>query len=142
MSQSPRKPSGYWKETSTQLKFMEDVAKRLSIHGILTFPFFLASFFVDITSFRDWYSISKSQFLDAGGGGLLNRHRGSLLRVLQSIYPDQQWSFYRFSHPHHVTTGSKFFSKTQHLLLRYIKNVSPAHCFDNIQDNSSSGSVV
>ncbi len=67
--------------------------------------------------------MSLTQFNAAGGSGLINRY-GSLTKLLQTFYPEHQWDAYRFSKPHQLAKGKKFYSKTQYALLQTIKSVS------------------
>ncbi len=134
-----RRPSGYW-DIKTQKSFMDDLAKKFSIFH---------SFFVDhmdITSPHQWYNVSISQVTSAGGGGLIWKYNGSLLKTLQALYPEHEWFNYRFSRPHHITKG-KYFSKTQHLLLQHLQSVSDeqvityggdiTECTDDVQSPAS-----
>ncbi len=66
------------------------------------------------------------QFCEAGGGGLLiNKYRGSLTTLLQTVFPEHQWKSYRFSRPHQLAKGDPYFSKTQHLLYQDLKQIFP-----------------
>ncbi len=78
----------------------------------------------DIQSPHDWYSISIQQFHRSGAGYLLaKKYNNSLIQLLRAFYPDHPWGVYRYSTPHHVPSGKTLYSKTQHLLLRYVQNV-------------------
>eukprot|EP01027_Heterolobosea_sp_BB2_P000282 GEZU01000413.1.p1 GENE.GEZU01000413.1~~GEZU01000413.1.p1 ORF type:complete len:468 (+),score=89.89 GEZU01000413.1:405-1808(+) len=41
---------------------------------------------------RDWYKIRTSQVREKGGSGLLSLYGGSLMRVLQTVYPEYHWN--------------------------------------------------
>ena len=71
---------------------------------------------------NDWYLVSKQQVIQYGGAGLLNYYNGSLLNALKSIYPSQDWNRYRFSMPHHITSGKSSFSKIQYLFNNMANN--------------------
>ncbi len=69
--------------------------------------------------------MSNQQFVGVGGGKLLKRYNGSLIKLLQTAFPELHWNSYRFSRPHHLAPGSKKYSKTQQLLCNYMKTVFP-----------------
>ncbi len=110
---------GYWTSLDNQRSFMEKLKEKLCI--------FRRKRVVDEKDIKDpsdWHSISVKQFQQAGGAGMLKRHRGSLLRTLRALYPDMMWQPYKVSTPHHVPKGSLKFSKTQYLLFQHVKSVS------------------
>ncbi len=81
-----------------------------------------------ITEPKDWYFVSRRQIVQHGGHGLLQYYyNGSLIRALQSVYPDHPWHTWRFSSrsPHFSSSkGRTRFSKNQYLLYQHIQNVS------------------
>ncbi len=76
--------------------------------------------------YTDWYFVSISQVLKHGGAGLLNHHKGSIIRALRTVYPEHGWNLWRFSSraPHNATKSKTHFSKSQHLLFQHLKTVS------------------
>ncbi len=68
--------------------------------------------------------VSLSDITKHGGAGLLQYYYGgSLIKALQTVYPEHSWKHWRFTKPHNVATGSNF-SKVQYLLFQHIQRVS------------------
>ncbi len=75
---------------------------------------------------RDWYNVSLTQLSKSGALGILTYYyNGSLIKALQSIYPEHGWHPYRFSKPHNVPQGSISFSKKQYMLLKHLQQLFP-----------------
>ncbi len=112
---------GYWKSINNQKAFFENLATKSGELLILQASLTL----LGINDYNDWYTVGYKQILLHGGGSLLQQYGGSLFRALQAIFPQHQWTSYRFSNPHHVPQGHSFYSKNQYLLFNYVKDVSP-----------------
>lgn len=67
-------PRNHWKKLGNQKEFFLNLAKELKIKE----P-------------KKWGSISNSQVLERGGGGLLQIYGGSLRTALKTIFPDVKW---------------------------------------------------
>ncbi len=68
----------------------------------------------DIKEYADWRFVSVKQVQQYGGSTLLWHYKGSLVRVLQALYPD---------HCFPITNKKSNFSKTQHLLYQCVQQV-------------------
>ncbi len=67
-------PRGHWDNMDNQRAFVDDIGKKLSI-----------------TNKEEWYNVKFQDFLDHGGAGLLNRkYKGSVCKLLTTIYPEYQ----------------------------------------------------
>ncbi len=110
---------GYWSDVDNQRKFMDHMALKLRILHLMK-----KVTLVDVNNMQDWYTISVVQFCKMGGSSLLNHYGGSLIKALQSIYPQHVWKSFRLSTPHHVPNGKSLFSKTQLFLLQCVQKVS------------------
>lgn len=77
-------PRNYWKNEDNVQRFMRKVEKEL-----------------EMTSYEDWYEVSRPQFEELGGRYLLERY-GSLSAVVMNLLTDHKWNVYRFKR---VTTG-------------------------------------
>lgn len=71
---------GFWNEKTNQLRFMEDLKKKLGIKN----P-------------SDWGKITLKTVSENGGRTLIKIHGGSLLKTLQALYPGSKicYSFHR-----------------------------------------------
>ncbi len=86
---------------------------------------FNTSTFEEIENQKDWYTVSVAQVVALGAGGLLSGHyKGSLIKALQTIYPEMSWRSYRFFRPLHTPKGVSTFSKAQYVLFQQLKQVS------------------
>eukprot|EP01114_Cavostelium_apophysatum_P000432 TRINITY_DN10397_c0_g1_i2.p1 TRINITY_DN10397_c0_g1~~TRINITY_DN10397_c0_g1_i2.p1 ORF type:complete len:506 (+),score=124.86 TRINITY_DN10397_c0_g1_i2:145-1662(+) len=72
-------PPNYWRSHANQLKFMDDLARNLKLKD-----------------FTSWYCITNSEVIENGGRGLLDQHRGSIVNVLMSLYPQHDWKMWNF----------------------------------------------
>ncbi len=72
-----RSPNEFWmSDKSTHRLVLEDIAQQLEIGSDMS----------------RWYNITASDVTSKSGGtSLLNRYEGSLLKTLQSLYPDYEW---------------------------------------------------
>ncbi len=121
ISSKARVPLGHWRNTSQQRTFFEAAATKL---GIVVWLVTTAG----IKEPKDWYYVSTKQIYMCGGRGVLAHYNGSLIQALQALYPEWTWNAWRFSSrsPHGVAQHKSHFSKTQHMLFRYVQAVS---CF-------------
>eukprot|EP01027_Heterolobosea_sp_BB2_P018850 GEZU01026495.1.p1 GENE.GEZU01026495.1~~GEZU01026495.1.p1 ORF type:complete len:840 (+),score=185.05 GEZU01026495.1:594-3113(+) len=70
-----------WHDVKLRRKFFDDLAKDLGLAHL-----------------DDWYSVTTQEVSKRGGRGLLNHfYGGSLVRALQSLYPDHPWQVWRFA---------------------------------------------
>eukprot|EP01114_Cavostelium_apophysatum_P017882 TRINITY_DN5405_c0_g1_i1.p1 TRINITY_DN5405_c0_g1~~TRINITY_DN5405_c0_g1_i1.p1 ORF type:complete len:716 (-),score=103.25 TRINITY_DN5405_c0_g1_i1:1172-3319(-) len=67
-------PKGYWADPANQKKFMDKIAEDLQIKK------------------SDWGRVSHREIYERGGGSLLTQHKGSLLAVLQAVYPEKNFA--------------------------------------------------
>jgi hypothetical protein len=87
-------PQGYWEDTANQLSFLDWISQRL-----------------EVKSQEDWYKIKTSgihgdnmsitigyvvDIEKLGGTTLLRYYNGSLIKALQTLYPDKEWLFWKF----------------------------------------------
>ncbi len=103
-----------------QRAFLDRFAKQ---HSIITNTKEMMITGVYITSHNEWYAVTTRQVRSNGGGALLNRYSGSLVQLLNTVYPEHTWNSYLFSRPHHMPEGTKQFSKTQNLLFQYLTKI-------------------
>ncbi len=67
---------------------------------------------------HDWYGVSLKQVVLHGGGTLLARYNNSLIRALQSLYPN-------YAEHYSNTVKRKYnVTKTQRVILQHIQRVS------------------
>ncbi len=70
---SRRFPAHYWDEKKNQVAFVESMAKKLNV-----------------TTKEGWYKVTAHQFTACGGGRLLFKHGGSMIRMLSYVYSEYQ----------------------------------------------------
>ena len=68
-----------WSDHNNRRSFFDSLTKELNIQKM-----------------EDWYKINASQVVKRGGDAILSHFRGSLIKALQSIYPDFPWQFWKF----------------------------------------------
>ena len=73
-------PQGYWADIKNQKEYMEWLEKKLGY-----------------TSTEDWYKISKQDFVDNYGAGLLNKYNSSSKRCVISIFSNYEWLPWKFT---------------------------------------------
>ncbi len=61
----------YWKSSSNQKNFMDDLAEKLNI-----------------TDPNQWYRVTTTVIAKHGGNTLLEKHNGSIKKILESVYPE------------------------------------------------------
>ena len=76
-----KKSIGYLDSPINQRKIIEEVGKKLKIKSV-----------------EEWFSISTLTFRNNGGGTVLKRHNGSLIRALKFAYPELNWPVENFYH--------------------------------------------
>jgi hypothetical protein len=72
-------PEDFWKDRKNQLDFFDWL-------GQMT----------NKKTMDDWYSLTKRDILQWGGGGLLKFYDNSLLKILISVYPNHNWLRWKF----------------------------------------------
>lgn len=127
----PRNAPYYWKSIKNQKSFFDNLANKLGknvMKLVLISSIFIISRYHFITilpgvhKLSDWYRISIRQVQENGGMGLLSSYRGSLLNALKTVYPDFNWTPYRFADRHQQ--GRSIFSKNQYVLFQCVQSVS------------------
>ena len=87
-------PKNHWSSMANQRAFMDDLARRLG------FPFVKDSTRKEIDEPKyemdGWYAVSNQTVIDHGGARLLALYDDSLAKLLASVYPEHQWSLWRF----------------------------------------------
>lgn len=74
MEKFTRKITGKWDNMQLQRNFLLEIGKRLNI-----------------TKMEDWYEITQLQIIEKGGGGLLQRHRTSISRMITTVFSEHEW---------------------------------------------------
>jgi hypothetical protein len=72
-------PRNYWQNKSNHLIALKNLEKKLNIQQ----P-------------ADWYNFGLTDITKNGGSRLLNTYRGSLIQMLQTLYPQVTWEVTRF----------------------------------------------
>ena len=70
---------GVWDDLDNQREFLHWVAEKLSIREK-----------------KDWYSIKTEDINKLGGSTLLSKYKGSLLKLLSSVFPQENWNVWDF----------------------------------------------
>ena len=78
-------PNGYWQNKKNQKEYMEWIKQKLGY-----------------TTIEDWYKISWKYLLNNNGSGILKNYNGSPIQLVTSIYPNYNWSTWKF---HQVPRG-------------------------------------
>jgi hypothetical protein len=73
-------PGGFWMESKNQRKFLDWMAEDMNMKKV-----------------EDWYRTMRGDFLKRGGGGLLDRYKGSPIDALKKIYNRTEWQEWRFN---------------------------------------------
>eukprot|EP01114_Cavostelium_apophysatum_P008802 TRINITY_DN2161_c0_g2_i1.p1 TRINITY_DN2161_c0_g2~~TRINITY_DN2161_c0_g2_i1.p1 ORF type:complete len:525 (-),score=71.58 TRINITY_DN2161_c0_g2_i1:75-1649(-) len=73
-SKGEQKDSGYWADKKNQFQFLEDLAKQ-----------------VGIKHWEDWYNVKQRDFVENGGGSLLNHFQNQHLKAITSILNQFPW---------------------------------------------------
>lgn len=76
-----RVPAKYWESKAHQKEFVEWLGKELNYKCL-----------------HDWYGVKMEDILSRGGSYLLSRYQNSPFRLLQGVYEDHEWNFWRFPH--------------------------------------------
>ncbi len=71
---------GYWRDKQHQERYLRWLEQQLQVQNI-----------------EDWYRVKVSDVRRVGGGSLLACYGGSLLRVLQALYPHHHWHPWLFT---------------------------------------------
>jgi hypothetical protein len=71
---------GFWNNMENQKQTMAYVAKQLNIKDL-----------------NEWYGVTVSQVEKIAGSGLLNVYNNSLIKLLQSVYPEHPWQVWKFA---------------------------------------------
>lgn len=74
LSCRPTKPRGYWDVPENRRAFMDGIARDFGVK-----------------SPKDWKKVTTKQVAEKGGGSLLQRHNGSLLRTLREVYAGETY---------------------------------------------------
>ena len=75
-------PKNHWKSLENQRRFLEEIALKIG------FP----------PSQKDgFYSLSRKQFHELGGGSLLALYNDSVYSLLNAVFPETEWLPWRFS---------------------------------------------
>jgi hypothetical protein len=70
-----------WSTLHKQRAYMSELGKKLGF-----------------ISMEDWYVVTKGHFNDNNGGRLLKIYNNSPICILQNMFPEHTWDFWRFSH--------------------------------------------
>jgi len=92
---------GYWKEISNQRNFLNSISKKFNIENI-----------------EDWKFVSTELVKKMGGSGFLRYFNGSLLKALQKLHPEHNWTIPRTNNPRGTSKG-------QHLLHKIVQKTFP-----------------
>ena len=46
---------------------------------------------MDFKNLGDWYNIKQREILNYGGCGLLDSYNSSLIKAIETLYPEHQW---------------------------------------------------
>jgi len=68
-------PKGYWDSLENQRDFVEWLGIKLGFKMM-----------------EDWYKVNVKDIAGNGGGGLLLKYTGSPHKLLEAIYPQQDWT--------------------------------------------------
>jgi hypothetical protein len=66
--------SSHWNREENRREFLQWVESRF-----------------DIRNHEDWYNVTKGEFIEKGGGQLLEQYDGSPSKMLSAIYPNVEW---------------------------------------------------
>lgn len=69
--------SGHWKNWNSQRIFFDNLSKKLNIKR----P-------------SDWSNVNKQVLAEHGAGSLLTYHKGSKIRLMESVYPGFVFTYY------------------------------------------------
>jgi len=72
-------PRGFWDFKNNQRTFMEWLGKQLKLKNM-----------------EEWYKVTQQDIESLGGSRLLKCYKSSRPKLLQSVYPDHLWVFWRF----------------------------------------------
>lgn len=75
-----RSPQGQWATIENQRTYVDWIRTQLGVEKL-----------------EDWYKVSGDQFKELGGSGLLSTYNGSLVKLLQSVYPEMDWHPWLFA---------------------------------------------
>lgn len=81
-------PQGFWKDKNNRKEFVDDLAKQLKI-----------------SSYKDWVNVTRKEFIQHGGRGLLKYFDESPKKVLQGVYPEVNWNSFHFRNTKSVKYG-------------------------------------
>lgn len=93
MWQAARKPNNYWDSLHSQREFFELLGNKLGIQSKLSSSFAVSVNTCDCLlidnalGISDWQNVTVAQVMAHGGGGLLSRYDGSLVKALHAMYP-------------------------------------------------------
>jgi hypothetical protein len=97
----PKASNGAWKVLANQRKFMDALGKRLGY-----------------TKLDDWYNCRHNDITGYGGHALFNIH-GSMVNVLEAVYPGQTWIPWRFGVVRKIWRDMDL--STQRTFMEYLK---------------------
>jgi hypothetical protein len=67
-------PTGYWDKPQNRKEFVDWMGSEFGF-----------------TKLEDWYNITRNQIKEKGGSTLLRKQDNSLIKLLQSVYPEHNW---------------------------------------------------
>eukprot|EP00026_Physarum_polycephalum_P007396 Phypoly_transcript_07456.p1 GENE.Phypoly_transcript_07456~~Phypoly_transcript_07456.p1 ORF type:complete len:448 (+),score=49.37 Phypoly_transcript_07456:69-1412(+) len=79
IAKSTRQPAGYWGDTTNQLSYLRDLGQKLGY-----------------VRFDDWYSISKRDFKNNGGEGMLPKFNHSPSKAVMTLLHGHKWEPWKF----------------------------------------------
>lgn len=72
-------PKGYWSDISNQKTYMNWLFNKLNYKTI-----------------EDWYNVTGQDIIGNHGGGLLEKYKGSPIKLLSSVFPEYNWLPWKF----------------------------------------------
>lgn len=73
-------PNGHWSDITNQRRLLDDVGKELGV-----------------VMLADWYQVSNERLKEIAGSGIMKIYKGSLLKLLQTAYPEHKFEGWRFA---------------------------------------------
>lgn len=107
----PQFPKGFWVDTENQKRFLNGIAKELSIE-----------------KYEDWYRVKSSEISKRGGESLLTRYGDSMIKLLQAVFPDHDWKIWKFD------SVSKGFWKSDSNARDFLENFSKENDIQHLDD--------
>ena len=64
---------------------------------------------LNIKTYEDWYNINTNDIIRAGGRKIMNKYKGSIPRMLISVYPEYNWNFFKSDCKKKVLLNNSFY---------------------------------